>query len=94
MLGNIIGGFIVILVNESCPLEMEVSNAEPEFRLKPLRGQDRSVNVNSHALTTDKGFQNGRIYSLNFGYKMKPKINIMRNNFSPYCSSASWDSSI
>ena len=84
MLGNIIGGFIVILVGTTlaptvklCPLEMEVSNAQPEFRLKPLRGQDRSVNIDNsiYARTTDKGFQNGRIYSLDFGYKMKPKIN-------------------
>jgi hypothetical protein len=59
----------------SSPLEKELSNAQPEFRLISLRGQDRSVNVNSYARTTDKGFQNGRIYSLDFGYKMKPKIN-------------------
>ncbi|MCK9429449.1 MAG: hypothetical protein M0R17_05555, partial [Candidatus Omnitrophica bacterium] len=62
MLGNIIGGFIVILVGRgltSCPLEKELSNAQPEFRLISLRGQDRSVNVNSYARTTDKGFQNG-----------------------------------
>jgi len=65
MLGNIIGGFIVILVGKvNCPLEMEVSNAQPEFRLKPSDGQDRSVKHLNYARTTDKGIQNGWIYSL------------------------------
>jgi len=118
MLGNIIGGFIVILVGTtlaptvaqqvgtaqadgnvtgaadtilglttlfyclsiattsigiaaqgnifSCPLFEESINAQPEFRLKPSDGQDRSVNIDSsiYARTTDKGIQNGWIYSL------------------------------
>lgn len=36
----------------------------PESRLKPRSGQDRSVKTRIHARTTDKGSQNGRIYSL------------------------------
>jgi Zn-dependent M28 family amino/carboxypeptidase len=49
----------------NCPLEEESFNAKPEYRLISLQGQDRSVKHKNYALTTDKGFQNGRIYSLN-----------------------------
>jgi len=37
---------------------------KPELRLKSGSGQDRSVKRKIYARTTDKGFQNGRIYSL------------------------------
>ena len=40
---------------------------------KSLRGQDRGVDY--FAVTTNKSIPGGWIYSLNFGYKMKPKIN-------------------
>lgn len=68
MLGNIIGGFIVILVGTALLptvkfIALYGSNSlehNPEYRLKSLQGQDRSVNTKSyfeHALQTDKGFQ-------------------------------------
>jgi len=60
---------VLLSVNRNCPLEKQFSIAQPESRLTSLRGQDRSVNdflLISHALTTDKGFPSGRIYSLNF----------------------------
>ena len=64
MLGNIIGGFIVILVGTALlpTVNLAARNwsnpfmQKPEFRLKSLRGQDRSVNVFSNARTTGKGF--------------------------------------
>jgi hypothetical protein len=103
MLGNIIGGFIVILVgttlNEKLVLMEETPFETAEFRLKPLRGQDRSVNIDLesiYARETDKAYfsffnkNECKIYSPNFGYKMKPKINKM----SPNSSTASWNSPI
>jgi len=76
MLGNIIGGFIVILVGEhSAHFWSNPIMHNPEYRLTSLRGQDRSVKHLNYARTTDKGFPLGRIYSLNSGYKMKPEIN-------------------
>lgn len=72
MLGNIIGGFIVILVGTALLPTVNLialygSNSlehNPEYRLKSLRGQDRSVNVYSHALQTDKGFQEMEGYTV------------------------------
>jgi len=59
MLGNIIGGFIVILVGEqSAHFWSNPLMHKPEYRLTSLRRQDRSVNV-SNARTTDKGFLSG-----------------------------------
>jgi hypothetical protein len=66
MLGNIIGGFIVILVgtallptvNFIAHQESNFSMHNPEYRLKSLRGQDRSV-TSQYARTTDKGFPLG-----------------------------------
>ena len=80
MLGNIIGGFIVILVGrlkKLCPLEKEFFNAQPEYRLKPRDGQDRSVNVFSNARETDKAYftfsleDESKIYSPNSNYNLK-----------------------
>ena len=64
MLGNIIGGFIVILVGTALLPTVNIaahnwSNPfmqKPESRLKALRSSDRSVNVHSNARTTAKGF--------------------------------------
>jgi hypothetical protein len=57
MLGNIIGGFIVILVGEqSAHYESNFLMLNPEYRLTSLRRQDRSVNVYSHARENANGF--------------------------------------
>jgi len=64
MLGNIIGGFIVILVgtallptvNLAAHLWSNPFMQKPEYRLTSLRGQDRSVKHKNYTRTTDKGF--------------------------------------
>lgn len=50
MLGNIIGK------RNAAHRWSNPSMHNPEYRLKSLRGQDRSVNVFSHARETAKGF--------------------------------------
>jgi len=66
MLGNIIGGFIVILVGEhSAHFGSNPRMHNPEYRLTSLRGQDRSVNHLNYARETDKGNPLGWIYSPN-----------------------------
>jgi len=132
MLGNIIGGFIVILVgvtlaptvaNEvagaqantnitgasstilglttlfynlsiastaigiaaqgltSQPLYEEIHIDSAEYRLKSLRGQDRSVNHKNNALEIDKAYftfsieDESKIYNPNSDNKMKSEIN-------------------
>ena len=50
MLGNIIGK------TKSAHHYSNVMMHNPECRLKALRSSDRSVNVNSYALETAKGF--------------------------------------
>jgi hypothetical protein len=93
MLGNIIGGFIVILVGEqSAHYESNLIMQNPEYRLTSSRGQDRSVNVNSYALTTDKGNPRGWIYSLNSNNKKKLENNIIDCFITNRCP-ASWVSS-
>lgn len=86
MLGNIIGGFIVILVgttlNKKLVLIEETQFETAEFRLKPRDGQDRSVNVNSYARTTDKAYfpfsigKECKIYSLCSNYNQNKKLEI------------------
>lgn len=64
MLGNIIGGFIVILVGTALlPTVNLIAHSgsnfimhNPESRLKSSIGQDRSVKHLNYARTTDKGF--------------------------------------
>jgi hypothetical protein len=50
----------------------------PEYRLTSSDGQDRSVKHKNYARTTDKGFPQGRIYSLishnNLKNKMRVKV--------------------
>lgn len=57
---------------QSGPILEESSMAQPEYRLTSRSGQDRSVNQR-YARTTDKGFQNGRIYSLISRYNIKKR---------------------
>jgi hypothetical protein len=77
MLGNIVGGFIVILVGVTlAPTVNLIAHQEsnllmhnPESRLKSLldTGQDRSVNTKpcfEYARTTDKGFHNLEGYTV------------------------------
>ena len=47
----------------------------PEYRLKSRGGQDRSVNQR-YARTTDKGNQNGWIYSLLCSDNLKNKLQL------------------
>lgn len=83
MLGNIIGGFIVILVgtallptvNTNAHYESNFVMHNPEYRLKSLQGQDRSVTILINARTTDKGFQNMEGYTV-----WSPTINKMGVN--------------
>ena len=98
MLGNLIGGFIVILVGEHSAHSLSNhSMHNPEYRLtsssliKLEGGQDRSDSHNLLALTTDKGFQSGRIYSLNSCNNMKHEINIF-DKFASNSSTASRNS--
>lgn len=88
MLGNLIGGFIV---NKNCTSNSNIILHNPSVGSNSLRGQDRGVNDFSYAVETKKGnHEFGWIYSPNFEYKMKSKINIM--NFS-WCNFGSNSSS-
>ena len=86
MLGNLIGGFIVILVGKQKSYAHYRSNSlmhNSRISVNPLNqmilGQDRSVNVFTNAQETDKGNLNGWIYSPNSEYRMKSEITKISN---------------
>jgi hypothetical protein len=93
MLANIIG-------KKTAQLESNLFLHIPEYRLKSLRGQDRSVNVNSYARETDNRNPIGidiqsELSTIN---KMEDNTigfysNISRNCFVTNCCTTGWDSS-